>query len=195
MKLPEVGILIGACLGAYLIGSIPVGYFIAQVAGVTDIREHGSGNIGATNVARTLGSSYFMPVFLLDALKAYSTVTLTAYLFSNPFFFYSVAASYLIGNGYSVFLQGTGGKGVAATFGILAAYDPCVLALTAASWGLFYAKIRVVGIASVSAAILAPIAAIMCGSSWHGILFVTGISCWIIMRHYENIKSYFLQTL
>ena len=190
MKLPEVGILIGACLGAYIIGSIPIGYFVARIAGVTDIREHGSGNIGATNVARTAGPIYFIPVFLLDALKAYGTVSLATYIFSNPIFFYSVAASYLIGNGYSLFLQGTGGKGVAATFGILAAYDPCILSLTAAGWGLLYAKIHIVGIASVGAACIAPVIALLLGTVWHGVLFIAGISCWIIMRHYDNIKNY-----
>lgn len=56
---------------AYLIGSIPTGYLIARMKGITDIRKHGSGNIGATNVSRSLGKKYFVIIFLLDAGKAF----------------------------------------------------------------------------------------------------------------------------
>lgn len=191
MKLAEIGLFIGCLLGAYLIGSIPIGYIVARFAGVDDIRSHGSGNIGATNVARTLGSAYFVPVFFGDFLKAYGTVMLVSYLSANIYLFYAAAVAYLIGNGYSIFLHGSGGKGVAATAGVFAAYDPYLLFLTFASWGLVYAKTRTNGIASVGSAIVAPVCAFMIGLPWHGVVFVTSISAWIIARHYENIKNYF----
>ncbi len=190
MKLTEIGLLIGCCVGAYIIGSIPVGYIVARIAGLDDIREYGSGNIGATNVARTLGARYFIPVFALDFLKAYATVAVTAAYFPQLPFFYATAFSYLIGNRYSVFLHGTGGKGVAATVGILTAYNPPLVLLTFASWALIFAKTRTVGIASVGGAVIAPVCALLMGLPWHGVLFVTSISVWIIFRHSENIKNY-----
>jgi glycerol-3-phosphate acyltransferase PlsY len=220
MKLIDIGLLVGCCVGAYLIGSIPVGYIVARIAGIDDIRTHGSGNIGATNVARTLGARYFLPVFLLDFAKAYGTVALVAHYFSAPLFFYAASFAYLIGNGYSIFLllqakpdglsavaplgakeeanirrvgglAKTGGKGVAATVGILTAYNPVLALCIFASWLGAFVMTRTVGIASVLSAITAPIFPAVLGIPWHGVLFVTAVGAWIIMRHYENIKNYF----
>lgn len=208
MKLIDIGLLVGCCIGAYFVGSIPVGYIVARLAGVDDIRTHGSGNIGATNVARTLGVRYFLPVFVLDFAKAYGTVALVAHYFPMPVFFYVASFAYLIGNGYSIFLllqakpdvanirrvgglAKTGGKGVAATVGILTCYNPLLTLCTFATWAVAFALTRTVGIASVVGALAAPLCAFFLGISWHGILFVTAVSMWIIMRHYENIKSYF----
>jgi glycerol-3-phosphate acyltransferase PlsY len=191
MKLVEIGFLIGCCVGAYFIGSIPIGYIVARIAGVDDIRSYGSGNIGATNVARTLGIRYFLPVFVLDFAKAYGTVALVAHYFPSPLFFYATAIAYLIGNGYSLFLQGSGGKGVAATVGILTCYNPVLTLCTFATWALAFAITRTVGIASAIGAIAAPLCALfLLGLPWHGVLFVTCVGAWIIMRHAENIKNY-----
>ena len=63
--------VVAAALGAYLIGSIPTGYIIARLKGIKDIRQHGSGNIGATNVSRVLGIQYFFLIFFLDVAKAF----------------------------------------------------------------------------------------------------------------------------
>ena len=97
---------------AYLIGAIPTGYLIARLKGVRDIRQHGSGNIGATNVSRLLGIHYFFIIFFLDAGKAF--------LFMNtikPYFpidyLYFFAGILLLGNTCSLFLRFRGGKGVA----------------------------------------------------------------------------------
>jgi acyl phosphate:glycerol-3-phosphate acyltransferase len=192
MKLVDIGLLFGCCIGAYFVGSIPVGYIIARIAGIDDIRAHGSGNIGATNVARTLGIRYFLPVFALDFAKAYGTVALVAHYFPSPLLLYATAVAYLIGNGYSIFLHGTGGKGVAAAVGILTCYNPLLALCTFATWAVAFALTRTVGIASVVGAIAAPICALFLGFPWHGVLFVTTIGAWIIMRHYENIKNYFV---
>jgi glycerol-3-phosphate acyltransferase PlsY len=191
MKLVDVGLLIGCSVGAYFIGSIPVGYIVARIAGIDDIRAHGSGNIGATNVARTLGIRYFLPVFVLDFAKAYGTVALVAYCFPSPIFFYAASLAYLVGNGYSIFLHGSGGKGVAATVGILTCYNPVLALCTFATWAVAFALTRTVGIASVIGAIAAPICALFLGLPWHGVFFVATIGAWIIIRHYENIKNYF----
>ncbi len=194
MKCIEIGFFISCCIGAYIIGSIPVGYIVARIAGIEDIRSYGSGNIGATNVARTLGAGYFVPVFVLDFLKAYGTVAFVAYMFPQLPFFYGAALAYLVGNGCSLFLQGTGGKGVAATVGIIAAYSPLLVLLTATSWGIVFALTRTVGIASVGAALAMPFCAACIGLPWHGLLFIASISAWILVRHNDNIKNYLAQS-
>src|SRR5438105_2150337 len=111
---------------SYLIGAIPVGYLIARFKGIVDIRKHGSGNIGATNVSRALGLPYFFLIFLIDAGKAFLTIWyLAPYATAN--FLYVCAAAVLLGNGCSIFLQGSGGKGVATLFGLLVALQLSVI--------------------------------------------------------------------
>lgn len=191
MKLIDIGLLVGCCIGAYLIGSIPVAYIVARLAGIEDISKHGSGNVGATNTARTLGVHYFLPVFALDFAKAYGTVALVMHYFSSPLFLYATSLAYLVGNGYSLFLAGKGGKGVAATVGILSFYNPILTLCTFALWATTAVLTRTVGIASVVGALAAPVCACILGLPWHGILFISAISTWIIVRHYENMKNYF----
>jgi glycerol-3-phosphate acyltransferase PlsY len=190
MKHSEIGLALLIFLCSYVVGSIPVGYCIARIFGISDIREHGSGNIGATNIARTLGAVYFIPVFLLDFCKAYFTVQFVSCMYGNPFLFYTAALGYLIGNGYSLFLDFTGGKGVAATAGILVCYDPALFFITLTGWVLGYAVTRTVGISSVIAACVAPVTTFLLDSPWHGVLFVTSVGIWILIRHYENVKNY-----
>src|SRR5690348_15473304 len=102
---------------AYLVGAIPTGYLIAKLKGITDIRQHGSGNIGATNVSRILGKHYFFLIFFLDAGKAYLFIhALKAHFSFNYLCIF--ASIVLVGNGYSIFLRGSGGKGVATLFGL-----------------------------------------------------------------------------
>src|ERR1700730_10712106 len=102
---------------AYLVGAIPTGYIIAKLKGISDIRQHGSGNIGATNISRVLGKHYFFLIFFLDAGKAYLFLQLI-----KPYFDFSYlcffAGILLFGNGYSIFLRGTGGKGGATLCGL-----------------------------------------------------------------------------
>lgn len=191
MKLVDIGLLIGCCIGAYLIGSIPVAYLVARLAGVEDISKHGSGNVGATNTARTLGAHYFLPVFALDFAKAYGTVSIVQHFFPSPFFLYATSLAYLVGNGYSFFLAGKGGKGVAATAGILTFYNPTLTAFTFAAWAGAFAITRTVGVSSVVGALAAPVCACCLNLPWHGVAFITAISTWVIVRHYENIKNYF----
>ncbi len=122
--------IISCCVG-YLVGAIPTGFWIARIFFGIDIRQHGSGNIGATNVARVLkDKKYFFLVFLLDFSKAFLMLW-GASFFSN--FFHQplsqfqlmiIATLLIIGNGWSVFLKFKGGKGVSTTAAILAFFLP-----------------------------------------------------------------------
>jgi glycerol-3-phosphate acyltransferase PlsY len=135
---------------AYLVGAIPTGYLIAKLKGIADIRAHGSGNIGATNVSRVLGKHYFFLIFFLDAGKAFLFIHLMKQYFDCTYLCI-FAGLLLFGNGYSIFLQGSGGKGVATLLGLLAALELPVIPFLLATWAIALLATRTVGIASVTA--------------------------------------------
>lgn len=173
---------------AYLIGAIPTGYLIAKLNGIADIRAHGSGNIGATNVSRFLGKHYFFLIFFLDASKAFLFIQLI-----RPYFDFSYlcifASILLFGNGYSIFLRGTGGKGVATLCGLLANLQPVVLLPLCIVWTLIVLLTRTIGIASVGASICLPIYAYTLHNSTF-FLFSLFTASWIIHTHRSNIANY-----
>lgn len=128
---------------AYLVGSIPNGLLIGRIKGI-DIREHGSQNIGSTNVARTLGFKYGVYVLILDSLKGALIVSLFTLKILPPSFslpsplFYGLAAA--LGHSFSIFLKFKGGKAVATSAGVLIAYDPWLFLIAAL---VFYITVRI----------------------------------------------------
>lgn len=174
-------------VASYLIGAIPTGYLIARYKGVADIRQHGSGNIGATNVSRLLGKQYFFLIFLLDAMKAFCFLKLI-----EPYCNYDYqclfAALLLLGNCYSLFLKGSGGKGVATLFGLITALHPVLIAPLLILWALILAITQTVGVASVGAIMCLPLFSFLFNNTlflWS--LFVTPL---IIYKHKTNIANY-----
>lgn len=116
---------------SYLIGAIPFGLIIAKSKQGIDLRQVGSGNIGATNVARTCGFFYGLCTFLLDMLKGIISVAIAFKLSANSVFISLAAISVILGHMYSVFLNYNGGKGVATTIGIYLILNPCALIISA----------------------------------------------------------------
>src|SRR5450432_4885580 len=122
--------LIGVVAAAYLLGSIPWGVLITRIFGRVDIRQSGSGNIGATNVARVAGPAAGVLTLLLDAAKGYAAVWIAA-RYSNDSATWMMAAGLaaLIGHCFPIWLNFKGGKGVAAALGVfLALCAPAALA-------------------------------------------------------------------
>ncbi len=173
---------------AYFIGAIPTGYLIAKCKGITDIRNHGSGNIGATNVSRILGKHYFFLIFFLDAGKAYLFIHLLKNCF-NPICLYIFASILLFGNGYSIFLQGSGGKGVATLCGLLLALNAKIALIMLALWSLLLLILQTVGIASVIAATTLPFY-VYTTDDMPFFLFSLFATLWIIYTHRSNITAY-----
>lgn len=173
---------------AYLIGAIPTGYIIARFKGVQDIRKHGSGNIGATNVSRLLGLPYFFLIFFLDAGKAFLFLYCVAPYFpiASCYFF---ACMLLVGNGYSPILSGSGGKGVATLFGLVAAVCPVAVILLLGAWLLVLLLTRTVGISSVIAVCSLPIYAFFI-HNYALCSFFCFAALWIIWTHRSNIRIY-----
>lgn len=173
---------------AYLIGAIPTGYLIAKFKGISDIREHGSGNIGATNVSRVLGKKYFFLIFFLDAGKAYLFIHLI-----KPYFDFNhlclFAAILLFGNGCSIFLRGGGGKGVATLAGLIVALSTETAVILFGIWAVLLYLIRTVGIASVGAVVWLPFIAYRLHNPPF-FLFSLFATMWIVQTHRSNIAAY-----
>ncbi len=106
---------------SYLIGAIPSGYIVARVAKGIDIRNHGSGATGATNVLRTLGRPPFVLVLLADALKGYVPVLVTWYIFESHDLQVAAGLAAVLGHDFPVYIGFRGGRGVATSFGVYAA--------------------------------------------------------------------------
>jgi glycerol-3-phosphate acyltransferase PlsY len=173
---------------AYIIGALPTGYIIAKLKGINDIRAHGSGNIGATNVSRFLGKHYFFLIFFLDAGKAYIYMYLIKeYVDFNQLCI--LASILLFGNGCSLFLQGSGGKGVATLCGLLASLYPATLLPLFLGWLFILFITHTVGIASVVAVMLLPVYAYTTDNNAF-FLFALFATVWIIHTHRSNIKLY-----
>ncbi len=150
--------LIGAALG-YLFGSLPTGYLVGRRRGI-DIREHGSGNIGATNVARVLGKRPGAFVFIFDVLKGLIAVRLAIFLVplaASHFTGVAAALGCILGHNYPVWLRFRGGKGVATTIGVLLGLMPQAMLLSTIVWFAVFFAFRYVSLASLLAAVALPI--------------------------------------
>lgn len=184
----------------YLIGSIPFGYLVALSSG-KDIRKMGSGNIGATNVARVLGVKKGALVLLLDAIKGLSAVY-TAGLFmsngsltliSDPKWYHFVAAFAAIGgHSYSLFLKFSGGKGVATSFGAVLALFPLPTLLGLLTFALNAMLTRVVSIASLTASgVVAFCVLVLYENNLEARIFVLLTLALVYYRHLPNIRRIF----
>jgi acyl phosphate:glycerol-3-phosphate acyltransferase len=111
----------GVVIASYLIGAIPVGYLMVRVMRGTDIREHGSGMIGATNVLRVLGRGPFLACMVLDAAKGYVPVLATWYVFGTHDLQVASGIAAVLGHDFPVYIGFRGGRGVATSFGVYAA--------------------------------------------------------------------------
>lgn len=155
----------GLCfLPSYLVGSIPFGYLFGRLKGV-DIRQHGSGNIGATNVWRVLGKGWGITAFLLDFLKASMAFFVVSRLVDPPppetmtWVLITIFLGAVIGHNYPVWLKFQGGKGIATTAGGLLRMMPLVFVTVLLVWIVVFAVSRIVSLASLCAALALPVAA------------------------------------
>ena len=183
---------------AYLLGSIPSGLIAGKVAGV-DIRHCGSGNIGATNVTRTLGKKYGYPVFLADFAKGLLSV-LFAYEIASRFLprqrpeiLEIVAAVFVVlGNAFPVWLRFRGGKGVAVSAGMLFGLIPGAAVSVVIVWVIIFFTTRFVSLASIVAAFCLPFAVWLVnralGVDRPLVLYMTIVlSALVLVRHRTNI--------
>lgn len=187
-------------LQAYLFGSIPSGYLAGKLSGV-DVRKHGSGNIGATNVLRVLGKLWGFAVFFADALKGFVAVRLAIMLAAKTaatanyieFFAILAAAACVAGHSFPVWLRFKGGKGVATSAGSLAGVMPIAAFSIFVVWLIVFKVTRYVSLASIVAATALPVvvAALVAMKFTQGtILFYFSLlmTALVVWRHRSNIS-------
>ena len=154
-KVPQV--LLTHVFPAYLLGSIPFGYLFGRLKGI-DIRKHGSGNIGATNVWRVLGRNWGLLTFALDFLKAILAVWLVKLCAEHVYVLLAVVFA-VLGHNFPVWLRFKGGKGVATSAGGLCIWMPYVFLTVVGVWIVTFYTTRYVALASMGAAATLPLAA------------------------------------
>lgn len=142
---------IGAAVGCYLVGSLPFSYLVARLKRI-DIRQHGSGNVGATNVTRVVGVGYGVLALIGDVGKGIVAAWLTNFL-SVPLWLSGLA---VVGHNWSVFLKFAGGKGVATTVGLLLVFSWPTLLVTVALWVVTVLLTRYVAVGSMVALLSVP---------------------------------------
>ena len=185
---------------AYLFGSIPSGYLAGRFSGV-DVRQHGSGNIGATNVLRVLGKPWGFAVFFADALKGFVAVRLAMLLASRSpatadyieFYAIVAAAACVAGHSFPVWLRFKGGKGVATSAGSLAGVTPISAFTIFLVWLVVFKVTRYVSLASIVAATALPVIVgilVAMKQTQGTVLFYFSIlmTALVVWRHRSNIS-------
>lgn len=174
----------------YFVGAIPTGILVSKYFKGPDLQNTGSGNIGATNVTRTMGKKFGVLTLFGDAGKAFLVILFAKLLFPNTDYTICLAAlAALLGNTYSIFLGFTGGKGVATTFGLYFALAPLV-ALVAAIFDagiVYFTKISAIG--SLIGMIIIFIGVLFSGLPLIYIIFTLLIVAIVFFKHKKNIQE------
>ena len=180
-----MGYLISFIVG-FGVGSIPFGFIVARFCGI-DIREHGSGNIGATNVSRVCGKKVGLPVFILDAGKGFLATFLASHWFGlNPALLGGVAA--ILGHAFTPWLKLRGGKGISTGLGVFVGLTPIGALVALLVWGVLLLIWRWVSVASMGA--VAALTLFIFIKERVSVIFfvVLGVFILILYLHRSNIR-------
>ena len=187
-------------LAGYVCGATPFGYLAGRLKGI-DIRQHGSGNIGATNVIRTLGKGIGIPVFILDVIKGWFPAWLAQHWMADHGASLALTTSAgiaagiaaVLGHNFTFWLKGKGGKGIATSAGALLGTAPLAAGIGLVAFAICLKICRYVSLSSLIAGAVIPIAmAVMMARSgqWNFILLGFGVALCLlaIVRHKANIQ-------
>ncbi len=191
-----IAILLAGLLVAYLLGSIPTGFLLAKAIAGIDIREHGSGNTGATNVFRVVGKGAGIAALIIDLLKGVSAVLLLRWLSTQfnvmadwqPWVLVTAGLLAVIGHSKSVWLGFSGGKSAATGLGVLLALAWPVGLSVAAVFGVVLATSRTVSVGSMAAAIAAMIFMGVTGQPLAYLVVAIAGGLYVVLRHRSNIS-------
>ncbi|MBP1950934.1 glycerol-3-phosphate 1-O-acyltransferase PlsY [Virgibacillus litoralis] len=171
---------------AYLLGSIPSGLIVGKLGYKIDIREHGSGNLGATNTFRILGVKAGIIVTVADILKG-TTATLIPLFFDVEVYRLAIGLFAVLGHTYPLFAKFKGGKAVATSGGILLGINPLLFAIVVTSFILTLYVSKYVSLSSMITGVVAVVISIILQDI--GLIIVTvGLAAFVFYRHSENIK-------
>jgi acyl phosphate:glycerol-3-phosphate acyltransferase len=182
---------------AYLIGALPFGLMIGRLAGGVDLREHGSGRIGATNALRTVGWTGAVLTFLLDFAKGAAAVLLVAWLYragpagSPPWVAAAAGIAVVAGHIRSVFIGFRGGRGVATFAGAMLAASPWTVAVVVPIFALIVWRTRIVSLGSLIGSALAPVVTagfVVAGvATWAAVVLALVAATMVTVAHRDNI--------
>ena len=173
-------------LAGYVLGSMPWGYWLVRLVKHDDIRKHGSGNIGGTNVWRVYGWRLGLPVVMLDTLKGFAPA-LVASLVESDLAGVLAGAAAMFGHWRPLFLRWQrGGKMVATCGGAFLGLAPVVGGIGAAVWITVFLVFRYASVASIVAALLLPLAAALLDESWPVIVFAAAAAVAVVVLHRSN---------
>jgi len=184
------------CFLSYLLGAIPTAYIVGRIVNGIDIRQHGSGNVGATNTFRVLGKGPGLLVLVCDILKGLLAVVVIsrflAVISLTAWILFGLVA--IIGHNWTVFLNFSGGKGIATSLGVLIGLTiqvpsfSMVLLITLSIWIILFIVFGFVSLASVAAAVALPIASAVTAQPKE--LVFLGLACclFVVIRHRGNIR-------
>jgi glycerol-3-phosphate acyltransferase PlsY len=186
-------------LTAYLLGSLPTGYWAGKLLQGIDIREHGSKSTGATNVLRTLGKPAAIAVLVIDILKGMAAVGLVRLIYAQGWFpalpsswqdwlLVGTAMLAMIGHSKSIFLNFTGGKSVATSLGVLFVLNVWLALGTLGTFLLIIAVSRIVSLSSILAAIAASLVVLGLKLPLPYLVFTLIAGFYVILRHRANIQ-------
>src|SRR6266850_4018082 len=171
----------------YLLGSMPWGYWLPWLVEHDDIRRHGSGNIGGTNVWRVYGWRLGLPVVLLDTAKGFVPALVATLMVSHLAGVLAGAAA-MLGHWRPLFLRWRrGGKVVATTGGAFLGIAPVVGAVGAGVWIAVFLLFRYASLASIAGAISLPVAAVLLDEPWPVIVFAAVAAAAVLVLHRQNI--------
>jgi glycerol-3-phosphate acyltransferase PlsY len=176
-------------LAAYFTGAFPTSYVVAKARGI-DLRQHGSGNLGATNTFRVLGWKAATPVFLVDVLKGWF-----------PTFFFprwdgadawewalAYGAAAIVGHVFSIYVGFKGGKGVATSAGVFLALAPVAVLISLALWAAIVFTTGYVSLGSIVAAIVVPVAVFFTVGVGPVLWLAIGLGTFVIFAHRANLR-------
>ena len=180
-----------ALVACYAMGAIPFGVIIGKLTRGIDIRDFGSGNIGASNVLRILGTGPAVMVFFFDTAKGLAAVVLMNALRLGPYWVVAGAMLSVLGHTFSVFLNFKGGKGVATSLGVIVGLNPVIAAIAFGLWVFLVAVTRYISIASIVATISVPLEMIFWKSMnvpvpYQVLASVAALA--ILLKHTSNVK-------
>jgi len=178
-------------LASYFMGAIPTSYLLSRLLAGIDLRQHGSGNLGATNLYRVLGWKYAVPAAAVDIAKGAIPVLVFAPQVSHSqLFALACGVAAILGHVFSVFVGFKGGKGVATAAGVMLGLAPLALAVSAVIWALLVRLTGYVSVGSIAAAVVLPLAVYLLEDSTSPALLwiAAAIAAGVIFLHKGNIQ-------
>ncbi len=176
-------------VASYLVGCFTAGYYWTRWRAGQDIRQFGSGNVGARNVGRVLGAGGFTVTFLLDLAKGALAVAAALWLGLRPEAVVASMVAVVVGHNWPMQLRFHGGKGIAVSLGALLAYDPFIVLCLVAIFVPIIAVLRNFTLSGMTAFALGPLAVFLCGLDKVEVAAMSFLAILVLIAHRKNIRE------